>query len=248
MKPKAATICFFHDVEQDIDSTADPERCRHVVEAFLDLERRHGVRATYNVVGKLFVEQPDLIDKIAAAGHELAFHSFHHQSDWCSAYYAKEIRLCHAVMPLVRGYRSPRSKWDEETLLACERAGFVWNAEADHAAAPYWIRPSLVRIPITGDDWPLHTGKMNLAQWQQRFMTWVRERDFVAFGCHDSVISFAPDERLAAWDATLRHARAAGATCLTFSEAQSLAHHGWLNRLYAAVCRTLRANYSSHAQ
>jgi peptidoglycan/xylan/chitin deacetylase (PgdA/CDA1 family) len=225
-------VCFFHDIEQNIDSTADPDLCREMVGAFLRLEERQGVRATYNVVGRLFVEQPDLIEQIFAAGHEIGFHSYHHQSDWRPELYADEVRRCRAVAAWPTGYRSPRSDWDRHTLTSCVDAGLTWSAETDRADWPYFIHRDLARIPIAGDDWPLHIGKLSARQWVQRFETLVRQRRFVAFGCHDCVASFAPGERLAAWEAVLHAARAQGAQCATFSEAAALAERGILVRAW----------------
>ena len=62
-KPKKI-ITFYHDIEQDFDSKADPEDCRQIVKKFLEIEQRYGISANYNVVGRLYQEQPDLIDWI----------------------------------------------------------------------------------------------------------------------------------------------------------------------------------------
>jgi peptidoglycan/xylan/chitin deacetylase (PgdA/CDA1 family) len=78
----APIVTLYHDVEQDIDSEADPQACRMAVKRLLELEQRYGITATYNVVGKLFREQPDLIEWILAAGAEVAFHSYHHFPDF----------------------------------------------------------------------------------------------------------------------------------------------------------------------
>ena len=45
-------VTFYHDVEQDIDSEADPQACRDAVRDFLELERRYDMSVTYNVVGR----------------------------------------------------------------------------------------------------------------------------------------------------------------------------------------------------
>ena len=124
-------VTLYHDVEQDIDSPADPAECRRVVSAFLALEARHSVPATYNVVGRLFQEQPDLIEEITDAGQEVAFHSYNHPSDWQAADFADEVALCRRVSSDPKGYRSPRSQWSESTLISAWDNGFAWNTEAD---------------------------------------------------------------------------------------------------------------------
>ena len=45
-----------------IENNTNVEKCRWIVKEFLKLEKKHGVPVTYNIVGKLFREQPDLIE------------------------------------------------------------------------------------------------------------------------------------------------------------------------------------------
>src|SRR3989338_4241468 len=96
-QPAHNMVSFYHDIEQDIDSKANPEECRAIVKKYLELEKKYDVHATYNVVGRLFQEQPDLIEWILNAGQEIAFHSCNHQSDWQPKYFASEIDLCRKV-------------------------------------------------------------------------------------------------------------------------------------------------------
>ncbi|HJH27344.1 MAG TPA: hypothetical protein C5S37_11400 [Methanophagales archaeon] len=109
-QPASRMVTFYHDIEQDIDSKAKQEECRQMLKEFLKLEKKYDVPATYNVVGKLFQEQPDLIKWIHQEEQEVAFHSYNHQSDWQPEYYSDEIDLCRKVSSLPRGYRSPRSQ------------------------------------------------------------------------------------------------------------------------------------------
>ncbi len=197
-------LTLYHDIEQDLDSTADRDECRRVVREFLALEARYGVPVTYNVAGRLVSEQPDLIEWITGAGQEVAFHSYHHQPDWQPAYYADEVARCRKVSPEPRGYRSPRSQWDESTLTSAWQNGFLWNAESDQTASPYFIHEGLVRLPIAGDDWPVQTGEATLGQWVDGFGRLLDGRAYFGFGAHDSVASAAPRERLAAWEQVLQ--------------------------------------------
>ena len=156
-------VTFFHDIEQNIDNKADLRKCREIVKELLELEKSYGVSATYNIVGKLFLEQPDLIEWILQEGQEIAFHSFNHYSDWQPKYYSEEINLCRGISELPKGYRSPQSRWNLNTLKTLEEKGFIWSAENDRCTEPYYIYKSLVRLPIAGDDWPLHTGTMQIS-------------------------------------------------------------------------------------
>ncbi len=218
----AKIVTFYHDIEQNIDSTADPKICMEMVKEFLNLEKKYNIPVTYNVVGKLFKEQPDLIKQITEAGQEVAFHSYNHQPDWNPRYYSNEIDLCKKVSSLPLGYRSPRSKWNGITLRKLREQGFLWSAEGGANKEPYFIYKDLVRLPISGDDWPLQTGAMNIEKWVEQFRGLLEERLYVAFGSHDSVTSFSPEERLRAWEMVLRVAVESKVLCVTFSEAADL--------------------------
>lgn len=226
-------LTLYHDIEQDLDSAADPDECRRVVTEFLALEARYGVPVTYNVAGKLFREQPDLIRWITDAGQEVAFHSYHHQPTWQPAHYADEVALCRRVSPDPKGYRSPRSQWNESTLISAWDNGFLWNAESDPTGSPYFIHEGLVRLPIATDDWPLHTGAATPQGWVEGFCGLLDDAPYFGFGAHDAVASLAPSARLAAWEQVLQAATRSGRSLLTFSEAADLFRRSALSDYYS---------------
>jgi len=227
-------VTFFHDIEQDLDNPVDPGACRRMVTEFLSLERHHGIRATYNIAGRFFAEQPEMVDRILSDGHEVAFHSYHHHPDWHPRHYAEEVRLCRKVSAVPLGYRSPRSLWDRSTLSALWESGFVWNAESDPHREPYFIHRGLVRLPIAGDDWPLYTGTMDRHHWVERFRHHLRRRPYIALGSHDFVASVRPRDHMEAWEAVIRIARNAGALVVTFAQAADLYRRTAICRHYAA--------------
>jgi len=231
-QPASSMVTFYHDIEQNIDSKANPRECRKIVKEFLKLEKKYGIAVTYNVVGKIFQEQPDLIEWILQEGQEVAFHSYNHQSDWQPKYYSDEVDLCSRVSSLPRGYRSPQSQWNQDTLKTLWRKGFLWNAENDKHKEPYFIYKGLVRLPIAADDWPLQTGTMNVDEWVQQFSKLLKRRPYFAFGSHDCVTSFASRERLEAWERVLRIAVENEALLGTFSEAADLFRRAALARYY----------------
>ena len=71
------------------------------------------------MTGRIYEQEPKLIEEIRAAGQEIAFHSYAHQSDWNRSYYASEVARCRelAGVDAVQGYRSPNSQWDKNTLI-----------------------------------------------------------------------------------------------------------------------------------
>jgi peptidoglycan/xylan/chitin deacetylase (PgdA/CDA1 family) len=228
-------VTFFHDIEQDLDNPADPATCRQMVTEFLALEKKYHIRTTYNIAGHFFAEQPEMVDRIRSEGHEVAFHSYHHHPDWHPRHYAEEVRLCRNVSAVPVGYRSPRSLWDRSTLSALWESGFVWNAESDPRREPYLIHRGLVRLPIAGDDWPIHTGELDRERWVERFRRHLRRRPYVALGSHDVVASLRPEELLAAWEEVIRVALDDGALVVTFAQAADLYRRSAICRHYAAT-------------
>jgi len=231
-------VSFYHDIEQNFDSDADPEVCRDVVKRFIALESRHGARATYNVVGRLFREQPDLIDWIVAAGHEVAFHSHEHHRDWRPEYYADEVALCRATSERPTGYRSPRSQWGQETLAALWEHGFLWSAENEpHRKEPYFVHKGLVRLPILTDDWPAFTGRQDHDAWVRELETAMATRPYVAIGAHDCVAATDPEAWLTTWERLLKAAAERGALMLSFAETADLYRRGAVARHYDATAK-----------
>ncbi len=228
-------ITFYHDIEQDIDSTADPMECRRMVKEFLRLENKYNVPATYNVVGKMFLEQPDMVEWILRDEQEVAFHSYHHRCQ--PEYYAEEIDLCRKISSQVRGYRSPQSRWNQTTLQNLWKNEFLWNAERDNHKEPYFIYKGLVRLPIAADDWSLHTGTLTLDEWVQQFSDLLKRRHYFAFGSHDFVASFAPKERLNAWKNVLQIAIENDCLLVSFSMAADLFRRAKLSQYYSVTAR-----------
>jgi hypothetical protein len=223
-------ITLYHDIEQNYDSNADPQLCRAMVKEFLKLEKKYNVPVTYNVVGKLFEEQPDLIQSILGEGQEIAFHSYNHQKNWNPDYFSNEIDLCRKVSPIPLGYRSPRSQINQDAVRTIWENGFLWNAEGDYHTEPYFIYKGLVRLPITGDDWSLHQGKINEDKWVQNFSNLLNSRTYIAFGLHDYIASFSPEKILKAWERILQIAVESKNLLLNFSEAADLFRRSAISR------------------
>jgi peptidoglycan/xylan/chitin deacetylase (PgdA/CDA1 family) len=213
-------ITFFHDTEYDFGIKADPKACRQVVDEFLRIEKEYGVSATYNIVGKIYHEEPDLIRKIIEGGSEVAFHSYHHTYEPTN--YANEIARCRQVSSSIKGYRSPRSQWNASTLQALWENGFLWSAENDSAGEPYFIYKALIRLPIAADDWNIHINQMTEEQWVQSFAVLMDKTRYFGFGNHDSVVSIKPEIRLTAYEKVIQVALRKNALITNFSQAADL--------------------------
>jgi hypothetical protein len=193
-----------------------------MVNEFLKLEKKYNVPTTYNVVGKLFNEQPALIESILNEGQEIAFHSYNHQTDWKPEYYSNEIDLCRKTSRIPTGYRSPRSQINQSAVRTIWEKGFLWNAEGDYHTEPYFIYKGLVRLPITGDDYPLYLGEVTTNNWVQNFSRLLNSRTYIAFGLHDYIACIDPEKILQAWEKILQIGIESGALLLNFSEAADL--------------------------
>ena len=173
-------ICVCHDIEADIDTNVPAVECREALHRMLAVERAHGVRATYQVLGRLF---HDTAPAVVADGHALAFHSYDHRiGDPSQLARTREVDL------QVKGYRPPQSKitadlsdyhlsyWNFEWLLS-SASGFGFDEPR--------VQNGIVKIPVHLDDWPLQTGEFTRAQWMARLREDIRTREFVALSLHD---------------------------------------------------------------
>ncbi|MBV8845257.1 MAG: DUF3473 domain-containing protein [Bryobacterales bacterium] len=98
----------------------------------LDLLDKHSVRATCFVLGWVAEKYPSLVRKIAAAGHEIACHSYAHQLvyDLTPRHFRQDTQravaaIADATGEPPRAYRAPsysitaRSLWALEILIEC---------------------------------------------------------------------------------------------------------------------------------
>ncbi len=211
-------VTFFHDTEQDFDCDVKAIDCIEAVDKFIALEQKHGIKTTYNVVGKIIETQPELIAKIRNAGHELAFHSYSHDTNWRPEIFYNEVESCRRVDPQVQGYRSPRSQWDQTTIAAEVANQFGWTAESDKASEPYFISDSLVRLPICMDDWYFFTDREDKTAWLDNFEFQFERRNTLAIGFHDCYAALMGNSLFELYDGVIQRAKDYGAIILPFGE------------------------------
>jgi len=115
-----------------------PPRVEAATERVLDLLDRHGVKATFFVLGWVAERQPALVSAIASAGHEIGCHSYAHQLVWHLSpqrFREDTLRAKEAIentigVPVIV-YRAPsysitaRSLWALEVLVEC---GFQYDS------------------------------------------------------------------------------------------------------------------------
>lgn len=121
----------------------------------------HGVRMSVFLVGEIAVQAPALVRELAAAGHEIAYHSEHHvpldredPARFRRETIAARARLEDLSGQPLRGYRAPvfslgaGSLWAVETLADL---GFTWSSSVLPAANPLH---GLAGAPATPFRWP----------------------------------------------------------------------------------------------
>jgi polysaccharide deacetylase family protein (PEP-CTERM system associated) len=96
-------------------------------ERVLDLLAVCDVRATFFVLGKVAEQYPDLVRRVAAAGHEIGVHGYAHQKihrltrTEFAAEIDQSLALLRLLTPdLIIGYRAPYFSIDRSTLWALD--------------------------------------------------------------------------------------------------------------------------------
>jgi polysaccharide deacetylase family protein (PEP-CTERM system associated) len=135
-----------------------PSRVTHNMDRILEFLDARRVTATVFVVGSLASEQPKLIEQIAQAGHEIGFHSEHHEYlrelsprvvvDTCRA---GRARLEDLTGRPVLGYRAPYFSLTRDVPWApraIEDAGFVYSSSVVPAPNPVAGFPGAPSTPF----------------------------------------------------------------------------------------------------
>ena len=118
----------------------------------LDLLDRHGVRATFFVVGDLLRGSPELIGRLVKSGHEIGCHTFTHRTLWDMSPedFRNELREFKAALAevapgvAVRGFRAPTFSVDRRTawmFRVLEEEGFTYDSSVVPARGPLYGCP-----------------------------------------------------------------------------------------------------------
>jgi peptidoglycan/xylan/chitin deacetylase (PgdA/CDA1 family) len=188
------TICLVHDTERGFGhEDVEPEFARAAavsapahLEAMLEIERAHGQRATYAVVG-CFLDE--VRPRIEAGGHAVAFHSYDHGAeDPAAGPEGSQLRRCRRIDYRLKGYRAPRSIITPELAddsLAYYNFEWLASSVSSLATRVPVLAGGIVKIPVAFDDFPLHRRAMTYPEWEARVLRLVDEHDVVALGLHD---------------------------------------------------------------
>jgi peptidoglycan/xylan/chitin deacetylase (PgdA/CDA1 family) len=129
---------------------------------------RHGVRATFFVLGKAVKRRPDLLPELHAAGHEIGNHSMTHaRLSWRPLRALREIwRLNSLVRTLTgftpRTFRAPYGNESRVLVRAARLAGTAtvgWDVDSrDWEARPKEIAEKVMRSVSCGSIVVMHDG------------------------------------------------------------------------------------------
>jgi hypothetical protein len=140
-----------------------PSYLEVLVPRALDALEAFGVEITFFIVGQdaALPRNRETLARVAAAGHELGNHSFHHEQ-WIEEFSSERIRreldqagraIAEATGREPRGYRGPGFSWNALLLEELARAGYVYDA----STFPTWLGPLarayyLKRSPLEGTE------------------------------------------------------------------------------------------------
>jgi polysaccharide deacetylase family protein (PEP-CTERM system associated) len=124
---------------RDVVSRESWNRCELRVERTMDrmleLMAEHDVKATCFVLGWVAERVPGLVRRLAAAGHEVASHGYHHElvHELTEGEFAADVRRSKDVLEgitgeRVRGYRAPSFSLTDRAIPLLEEAGFEYDS------------------------------------------------------------------------------------------------------------------------
>ena len=154
-------VTFTLDLEDHRPSADAEERYPALTRSVLDFLDSREVRGTFFVVGETAAAHPELVQEVAARGHEVALHGWRHrpltelQPDELRADVTRGKALLEdlAGKPVV-GFRAPtfslvpESRWATDVLTD---AGFTYSSSVLPARSPLFGDPSLSTAPFR---WP----------------------------------------------------------------------------------------------
>jgi polysaccharide deacetylase family protein (PEP-CTERM system associated) len=135
-----------------------PSRVAQNTDRLLELLDQHACRATFFVLGWVAEKKPEVVARVAAAGHEIACHSLLHRRvfDLTPQEFREDTRRAKGVIEdasgkLVVGYRAPsfsitkRSVWALDILV---EEGFQYDSSIFPVEHPSYGIPTAPRTPF----------------------------------------------------------------------------------------------------
>lgn len=133
-------------------------RVERNVDRLLELFNRHQARATFFTLGWVAERLPDMLRRIAAAGHEIASHGMSHQrvTSMSREEFRHDIRTSKALLEdlggqVVEGYRAPSYSIGRENLWALDElaaAGYRYSSSIYPIRHDHYGMPEASRFPF----------------------------------------------------------------------------------------------------
>lgn len=129
----------------------------------LALLAERGLPASFYAPGWVAERCPRLIERIAAAGHEIGHHGYLHEppASLSAEQEADALDRGSGILQGIVGaapvgYRSPSWELSVHSLDLLRERGFCYDSSLMGGDAPYWAAPGLVELPIHWalDDYP----------------------------------------------------------------------------------------------
>lgn len=205
-------VCVCHDVEAGLGHRGIDEPLareadrtwRASVAAMLAHERDAGVRATYNVAGRLL---GDVRAEIDAGGHCVGFHSYDHRLErrlpaplrrlFRSVQGERlaglaggldQLAACRRVDYRIKGYRPPQSRIGpalaDDNLLFHNVEWLASSPESLGLNEPE-LRNGIVRIPVHVDDFALYRRGEPFDTWRAALLETVAAHEVAVVSLHD---------------------------------------------------------------
>lgn len=232
---RVACLTIFHDYEGEYARKGLRDISYKGVSRILDIEKKYKIKTTFNTVGRLINDVPEIISRILADGHEIANHTYSHEvmTGLSKREIVKDIEKAKYAFEKIgvdlTGFRSPKGQWSLKLMDILLEEGYIWSAEVDKAAYPYVLRKKnnrvLVRMPIVMDDWAYESKNVDPEQMFNSLMSAVKkmadEKRYGAIGFHPWVQAIG-EGRLETFERFVNEITSSKIKVVTFGE---MAHH-----------------------
>ncbi len=197
---------------------------RRGIPRHLDMLERLGIPATFFVPGYDAECSPDIVRRIAQAGHEVAAHGYVHEGTLFEPEEeTRRLTLTHAILgdllgQAPRGWRSPSGQKTKITLPVLQKLGYVYDSSDKDADTPYILdigeQKPMIEIPnntYSLDDFPFYNFSMTpvsevVTQWKNEFDARYAEGGFFMLTVHPRAgWGSGTPSRTNAIEETLRH-------------------------------------------
>lgn len=160
--PGRLLVCFDFEGSYGMPHKGTPYDLEGGARAILDELARQQVSAVFFIVGRMIEEHPDVVQAVAAAGHEIGLHGYEH--DNLARYDAEALRLLDKNLARVgtlledmtgrrpQSFRAPYLLWPNfyrsEVYEMLQAQGFRWVSNREIRYPVNLLRPRPGKLPM----------------------------------------------------------------------------------------------------